>query len=104
MAYSVSRRTNEIGIRMALGAQRGELRWLVLKETLLLVLIGFAVGVPAALASTRFIASMLFGVRASDPATIALAALLMLAVASFAGYVPARRASRVDPIVALHFE
>jgi len=104
MAYAVIRRTGEIGIRMALGAQRHQVMWLVLRETLSMLLISFVVGVPAALAATRFISGMLFGLKPSDPGTICLAALLMAAVAALASYLPARRASRVDPMVALRYE
>jgi len=104
MAYAVARRTHEIGIRLALGAQRGDVVWLVMRETLLLALIGVAIGLPAALATTRLISDFLFGLTATDPATISMATLLMIAVAALAGYLPARRASRVDPMVALRDE
>ena len=104
MSYGVARRTQEIGIRMALGARPGNILWLVLRETLLLVLIGVVLGVPAALATTQLISSMLFGLTPTDPATIAIAITVMLAVAIFAGYLPARRAARVDPWVALRYE
>ena len=104
MAYRVSRRTNEIGIRMTLGAQRANVFWLVTRECLLLVAIGLGVGVPAALAATRVIASQLFGVRATDPLTFAGVAILLLLVALAACYIPAQRAMRVDPMVALRYE
>jgi len=104
MAYSVARRTREIGIRMALGAQTGNVLRLVLRETLLLVLIGIALGLPAALAATRLTKGLLFGLTATDPFTIALATLVMIAVASLAAWMPARRAARVDPMVALRCE
>jgi predicted permease len=108
MAYSVTSRTNEIGIRVALGAQPGDVSWMVLRETLALILVGVAVGVSAALAATRLasslISGLLFGLKATDPTTIVLATLLMAAVAVFAGYLPARRASHVDPMVALRCE
>jgi putative ABC transport system permease protein len=103
-AYTVSRRRTEIGIRMALGAEAKNVQWLVLRETLLLVLIGVAIGLPVALASTRLISSQLFGLKPTDPLTIVAATFLLLAVAIFAGYLPARRASRVDPMVALRYE
>jgi ABC-type antimicrobial peptide transport system permease subunit len=104
MSYAVVRRTNEIGIRMALGAQRGNVLWLVLKETFSLIIIGVTIGLCAALGTTRLISSMLFGLTATDPVTIAVAIFLLVAVAAFAGYLPARRASRVDPMVALRYE
>jgi len=108
MAYSVTCRTNEIGIRVALGAQPGEVSWMILRETLVLILVGVAVGVCTALAATRLasslISGLLFGLKATDPTTTVLATLLMAAVAAFAGYLPARRASHVDPMVALRCE
>jgi predicted permease len=104
VAYSVKRRNQEIGIRMALGAQRRSVIWLVLRESLVLVAIGMAIGVPAALAATRLIGSVLFGVTPADPFTFSLATLLMIAVAGFAAYLPARRASRIDPMAALRYE
>jgi len=104
MSYSVSRRTREIGIRAALGARRTNLVWLVLREALALVLVGLAIGIPAALAANRLIASMLFGVSPGDLPTVAAVSLLLFASAAFAGYLPARRASRTDPMVALRYE
>jgi predicted permease len=104
MSYVVSRRTNEIGIRMALGAERMHVRWLVMREVLILVAAGLVIGVPAALLSSRLVASMLFGLRATDAASLLAAIAVMLAIAALAGYLPARRASRVDPMVALKYE
>jgi len=108
LAFSVVERTGEMGIRMALGATRVDVIWSVMREGLLLVAAGVAVGVPAAFAAGRIassqIAGLLFGVRATDPATIALAAVLLAAVAAAAAFIPARRASRVDPLVALRNE
>jgi predicted permease len=104
MAYAVARRTNEMGIRMALGARTGDLLWMVLREALLLVLAGIAVGIPAAMGAGRLISSLLFDLTPWDPVTISFATLLLVAVATLAGYLPARRASRVDPIEALRYE
>jgi len=104
ISYSVSCRTNEIGIRVALGASSGAILWAVLRETLVLTLAGLAVGVPCALAASRLLGHMLFGVSANDPATLAAVAFALAAVATLAGYVPARRAMRVDPLVALRYE
>ena len=104
MSYGVTRRTREIGVRVALGAQQGSVRWMILRETLTLTLFGIAIGIPSGLAATRLIATMLFGLSPSDFFTIATACLLLLAVAFFAGYLPARRASSIDPILALRTE
>ena len=104
MAYAVSSRTNEIGSRMALGAQRQNVLWLILRESLLLVCVGVVIGVPAVFAVGKWISSLLFGVKAADPLAIALAAALMFLTGMVACYVPARRAMRVDPIVALRYE
>ncbi len=104
MSYSVARRTNEIGIRMALGAQRENVLRLVMGESMVLVAIGVTLGVLIALAAGRLVASQLFGVAATDIVTMSLATVMMLGVAAVAGYVPARRASRVDPMVALRDE
>ncbi len=104
MAHAVARRTREIGVRMALGAQARNILWLVLRETLLLVAIGIAIGLPVALAAPRLIKGFLFGLSANDPLTIALAVSLMIAVAALAGYLPARRATKVDPMMALRHD
>ncbi len=104
MSYAVTRRTAEIGIRMALGARGADVVRMVMKETMLLVAIGMAIGLGAAMATTRLISSLLFDLSPNDPATIAAAGLLMAVVAAFAGYFPARRASRVDPMTALRCE
>jgi predicted permease len=104
MSYAVSQRTNEIGIRMAMGAGRSSLLWMVMRESLTLVMIGLAVGLGTALAATSVVASQLYGLKPHDPVTVATAMCLLLAVASFASFVPARRSSQVDPVVALRYE
>lgn len=104
MSYSVSRRTNEIGIRMALGAHRGGVVRMVLKESMLLVIIGSAIGVAGALAAGRLVASQLYDLAPTDPLTIVSVVVVMLVVSGIAGYLPARRASRLNPTVALHYE
>jgi predicted permease len=104
MAYAIARRTSEIGIRLALGARRSNILWLVLRETLCLTLAGIALGVPLALAAAQYAKSLLFGIDTSDPLTIAVSIAVMIGVAALAGYLPARRALRVDPMVALRYE
>jgi predicted permease len=104
MSYNVSRRTREIGIRMAMGAQRKEVLGLVLRESMLLVIVGLAIGIAASLAAGRFVASQLFGLEPTDPATMISAMAVMLVVSGAAGYLPARRAARVDPMIALRYE
>jgi predicted permease len=101
MAYTISRRANEIGLRMALGADQGTLLGMVLKEAFVLVAAGIAVGLPAALASSRLVASSLSGLAADDPLTVGMATVTMLACALLAAWIPARRASRIDPMIAL---
>ncbi len=104
MAYTVSRRTRDIGIRLALGAEQGNVLWQVLRETLGLVLMGIIVGVPFALGGTHLVRSMLFGLGFADPVAILFAATLLTIVAALAGFLPAWRASQVDPMVALRYE
>ena len=104
LSYEVARRTRELGIRLALGAQRRDLLRLVVGQGILLVLIGASIGIAAALGVTRFISSMLYGLRANDPVTFAAVAILLTLVALAACYIPVRRAMRVDPTVALRYE
>jgi len=104
MAQGVARRTSEIGIRMALGARAGNIAWMILRETLLLILAGLVVGVPAALIGAKLISAQLFGLKATDPLTLIGAAIVLTVVAMLAGYLPARRASRVNPLNALRYE
>ena len=104
MAYGVARRTGEIGIRMALGAQRGAVVRMILRQALALAAVGLAIGVPAALGASRLVESFLFGVKSSDPAVLIVAVLALLGAALTAGYMPAWRASRIDPLMAIRHE
>jgi macrolide transport system ATP-binding/permease protein len=104
VAYNVARRTGEIGIRLALGAQRGPLVWMVLREVLVLAAVGVTISVPAAMGASKLVQSFLFGMKANDAWTLAGAVGTLLAAAMAAGYLPARRAARVDPMVALRNE
>jgi len=104
ISYSVSRRTNEIGIRVALGASRNTILGMVLRETLVMTWAGLVLGLPSALAASHLLGHMLFNVSANDPATLATVAFTLALIAVIAGYIPARRATRVDPMVALRYE
>jgi predicted permease len=104
MTYSVVRRTNELGVRMALGAPRAGLLWMVLKESLVLLAIGVALGIPLSLAASRAIKAGLFGVDPADPFTLIAAVLIMSAALLAGSYIPARRATKIDPMVALRYE
>ena len=104
MSYAVTRRTHELGIRAALGSSRREIVWLVLRQGMKVAAIGMAAGLAAAIALTRFMAGLLYGVRPADPVTLAAVTLLLGGIALFACYIPARRATAVDPVVALRCE
>jgi len=101
MTYTVARRTPEIGIRMALGAQPVAVVWMVLREVLMLAAVGLAISVPTALGTSKFVESFLFGMKPNDPSSLILAMTTLLGAALLAGYVPARKASRIDPMIAL---
>jgi predicted permease len=104
MSYTVARRTGEIGIRLALGAQRGAVVRMVLREVLILAAAGLAIGVPTALATSRFVESFLFELSANDPRSLAMAIVVLLSASLVAGYFPAWKASRIDPMIALRRE
>jgi ABC-type antimicrobial peptide transport system permease subunit len=104
MAYMVTRRSREIGIRMALGAMSGQVVWLVMREVLVLVGAGVVFGLPAAYLLTRIVQTQLYGVEPSDPASITMATLLLSTVALMAGFIPARRAATYDPVTVLRYE
>jgi putative ABC transport system permease protein len=104
ISYTVSQRQREIGIRLALGAQRGDVLQMVLRQGATMAIVGVAIGVGAAWGLTPLMRSLLFGVTAQDPQTFAAVAVLLMSVALLACYIPARRATRVDPLVALRYE
>ena len=101
MAYGVARRTREIGIRMALGARRGRVVWMVMREVIVLSALGLAISVPLARGTSQFVSSFLFDMKPNDPRAIAIALVTLVSAALVAGYGPARRASRIDPTTAL---
>jgi putative ABC transport system permease protein len=104
MAYSVSRRTREIGVRAALGAGSGDILRMILGQGMRTIFIGLAIGIAGSLVLTRTVESLLFGVTATDPLTFASVALLLMVIAIVACYIPARRATKVDPVIALRYE
>lgn len=104
MAYTVTRRTREIGIRVALGAERKAVLWLVLKEVAVMAVLGMAIGLPVSVGLARFVEAQVYGIQSADPVTLAIAASVLLAVSLLAGYMPANRAARVDPLRALRYE
>ncbi|MGH9307882.1 MAG: FtsX-like permease family protein [Vicinamibacterales bacterium] len=104
MAYTVTRRTREIGIRVAIGARPSAVTWMVLRQTLVLVVAGAALGVAASVPTNRLIAGQLFDLMPSDPAALGAAIVLLFIVAAAAAYLPARRASRINPVIALRYE
>jgi ABC-type antimicrobial peptide transport system permease subunit len=104
MTYNVLRRATEIGIRMALGAPSREVLWMILQEALVLLTVGVAIGIPATLGATHFIQSQLFGLGPSDPLALGAAILVITAVTLISAYFPARRATRVDPMMALRYQ
>jgi len=104
MSYNVARRTGEIGIRMALGAPRGRVVWMVLREVLLIAAAGLVISIPAALFGTRLLKSFLYETQPNDPTSLTVAAVSLVVAATLAGYVPARKASRIDPMVALRHD
>jgi ABC-type antimicrobial peptide transport system permease subunit len=104
MSYNVARRTGEIGIRMALGAQRRRVLWMVLREVVVLVAVGLAISVPTALAASKLVESFLFGMKPNDPLALIGSVVTLVSAAILAGYLPARNASRIDPMIALRHD
>ena len=104
VAFNVTRRTGEIGIRMALGAQRAGIIWLVLRSVLTLELLGLAIGIPVVLAGSRYVESLLFGIKPNDPMALTAGVAVLFTAGLVASYVPARRASSIDPMVAVRHE
>jgi macrolide transport system ATP-binding/permease protein len=104
VAFNVARRTNELGIRTALGASAGRIRWMILRDVCTMLAAGLAIGIPLALAGSRYVQAFLYGIGPNDPVAIAGAAAVLLASGLLAGFIPARRASRIDPLVAIRYE
>jgi ABC-type antimicrobial peptide transport system permease subunit len=104
LSYSVSARTREIGVRVALGATRSDVLWMILQQALKLVLFGVVVGVPFSLLAGRLMGTMLFGLKSTDPLSMAVVIFILGFVATLAGLIPARRATKVDPMIALRYE
>jgi ABC-type antimicrobial peptide transport system permease subunit len=104
MAFVVARRTKEMGVRMALGAHPGAVIWLVMKEVLLLLSIGLAIGIPSALALGQLVSTQLYGIKAADPWIAGITMIMLITVSTAAGLIPAHRASRIDPILALRYD
>jgi ABC-type antimicrobial peptide transport system permease subunit len=104
VTFSVERRTSEFGIRMTLGAQAGSVLWMVLREVFVMAVLGLAIGVPVVLAGSRYVKSLLYEIEPNDPWAITLAIATLLASGLLAGFVPARRASRIDPMIALRHD
>jgi len=104
MAFVVARRRKELGIRLALGAQRGTILWSVMREVLLLLAFGLAVGIPTGLGLGKFVAAQLYGIQGHDPSVAAGTMFLLTLVSALAGFIPAHRASHIDPILALRYE
>ena len=104
LSYVVGQRTQEIGVRMALGAQRSDVASMVLRQGARMALLGIVIGIAAALILTRFMQGMLFGITSTDPATFSVVSLTLAAIALLACYIPARQATRVDPMRALRYE
>jgi predicted permease len=104
ISYNIARRTSEIGIRMALGAERRAVLWMVLREVFVLIAVGVAISLPAALGTSKFVGSFLYGMKPNDPLALTLAVVMLASAALLAGYAPARAASRIDPMIALRHE
>jgi ABC-type antimicrobial peptide transport system permease subunit len=104
LSYAVTRRTGEIGVRVALGASRASILWLVGRQSVTLVVVGMALGCVGALALSRYVESLLFGVKPADPATLGIAAVVLFVITMLAAWIPARRATAIDPVQALRYE